>query len=323
MDSQMVRIARDCRGDAAFSMALANVLRDESTRRPTAGPPGMKRAVSKEIVTGHELSQIFQEVRDMPSSVAELELLQRAARKGRHDLVASLIMNGADINGTDASGHTAAHQAARNGHIHVLDVLHALGADLGKCSQRGVSIAHQAAFGGHVQFLERLVALGVRVDRVDDNDWTPLEVAHRAKRWAVVDYLEKIYSEERIDAENTSTTLLDNDLINLLPLRPLPREDDEDLSQDEMHRSSQQLHSLLPFGLLTNTSPTSAMQPQSRKRKLDAGLPSTPLPPGRPTLLHPPIASPAQKRFPSGGVWTQRYTKDTPMDGLPLGWYDM
>ncbi|ETW07916.1 hypothetical protein H310_02322 [Aphanomyces invadans] len=197
------------------------------------------------------------------SSIEELQLLQRAARKGRHDLVASLIMNGADINETDSNGHTAAHQAARNGHIKVLEVLHALGADLNKCSLRGVSIAHQAAFGGHLDFLQRLVDLNVRVDLVDANDLTPLEVAMREKKWLIVEYLESIYSQMELPTPTSSPATLDQELMTMLNAPPLEfsspslhampptlrSADDSHATStaDEMHTSSLRLHSLLPF----------------------------------------------------------------------------
>ncbi|KAF0697382.1 Aste57867_11934 [Aphanomyces stellatus] len=253
------------------------------------------------------------------ASIEELHLLQRAARKGRHDLVASLIMNGADINATDANGHTAAHQAARNGRVQVLEVLHALGADLGKCSARGVSVAHQAAFGGHLPFLQRLVDFNVRVDLVDANDWTPLEIALHEKRWHVVEYLEKVYSER------VAVPTLDPELLALLaPPTPTTAaamlhqpalssasssSDDDDV--EEMNKSSQRLHALLPFSLL-DAPHGPACKPSTtgtrpRKRKMmqllaDAAalssLPSTPTQDHdrlhtKHSALFPPIASPS------------------------------
>ncbi|OQR91075.1 hypothetical protein THRCLA_09115 [Thraustotheca clavata] len=243
------------------------------------------------------------------SSIEELQLLQRAARKGRHDLVASLIMNGADMNAIDEAGRTSAHQAARNGHVQVLEVLHALGADLNRVSYRGVSVAHQAAYSGHLKFIEKLVACGAHVDLTDGNDRTPLEVALEAQQWHVVEYLEKIYSQKYVEID-------DQEVIDTELQAPafLLHEKDTGISAEEMNLSSQSLHALIPMELYEKS-------PRKHKRKrgdelsenllvkriLSDELPSTPI--DKTGLLSPPHSSPpslCNKQMTSSLSWRRK-----------------
>ncbi|OQS01062.1 hypothetical protein ACHHYP_01882 [Achlya hypogyna] len=259
-------------------------------------------------------------------SVEELRLLQRAARKGRHDLVASLIMNGADINAGDSHGRTAAHEAARNGHVHVLEVLHALGCDLNRCSTRGVSVAHQAAYGGHVPFLHRLVACGGRVDLVDGNDRTPLEVAIDAQQWPAVAFLEKIYSEQIIEDDPPSLdsdlhALLpppapfDNDLLRMLHSDEASTTDATDVlaATDELDGASERLQALLPANMTKKRKREGAAPPPTKRIFGDDGfmLPSTPM--DQQTRLQfnyrcPPVSSPERsKQMPVSAPWRRKH----------------
>ncbi|EQC25068.1 hypothetical protein SDRG_17044 [Saprolegnia diclina VS20] len=252
----------------------------------------------------------------MTSSIEDLRLLQRAARKGRHDLVASLIMNGAAINAADDAGRTAAHEAARNGHVQVLNVLHMLGADLSARSDRGVSVAHQAAYGGHVAFLQRLVAIGARVDWTDHNDCTPLEVAIEAHQYAAAEYLETIYSEhvveeEAYDADDgaidtelqaPSVFPLPPDLFSLLNAAPVDAtdhtdgDDDATLSSEELDLPGDGLQSLLPSDYFASTKKrpreTTSLLPPKRLREDRFLSPSTPVDQAVSTFLRPPVSSP-------------------------------
>lgn len=155
-------------------------------------------------------------IKSRMGKISRKRQLHEACRRGNSKRVRELILLGANVNGRDKMGRTAAHHAAASGQVSVLTVLHRFGGNLNHSTIRGVTPAHQAAYSGHLDFLKHLIHLGWRVDFKDTFDCTPLEIALEAKNESVVTFLSELYSNIALIEHETIKMDMDFD-----PLAPL------------------------------------------------------------------------------------------------------
>ncbi|KAB8290368.1 hypothetical protein EYC80_010801 [Monilinia laxa] len=102
--------------------------------------------------------------------------IQRAAKRGRLEIVQMLVNAGADLNAGAGRAGTALCAAASNGHIEICQLLLNLGADIHAGGMNGTGL-HGAAEWGHVEILRLLLANGARIDN-DCKMWgTALQMA--------------------------------------------------------------------------------------------------------------------------------------------------
>ncbi|TGO08253.1 hypothetical protein BTUL_0219g00220 [Botrytis tulipae] len=107
--------------------------------------------------------------------------IQRAAKRGRLEIVQILLHAGADLNAGAGQAGTALCAAASNGHLGVCQLLLNMGSDIHAESMNGTAL-HGAAEWGHVEILHLLLAHGARIDD-DCKLWgTALQMAARQGR---------------------------------------------------------------------------------------------------------------------------------------------
>ncbi|KAM0149837.1 hypothetical protein ACHAQE_009220 [Botrytis cinerea] len=107
--------------------------------------------------------------------------IQRAAKRGRLEIVQILLHAGADLNAGAGRAGTALCAAASNGHLGVCQLLLGIGADIHAGGINGTGL-HGAAEWGHVDILHLLLAHGARIDD-DCKLWgTALQMAARQGR---------------------------------------------------------------------------------------------------------------------------------------------
>ncbi|TGO23957.1 hypothetical protein BPAE_0116g00180 [Botrytis paeoniae] len=107
--------------------------------------------------------------------------IQRAAKRGRLEIVQILLHAGADLNAGAGQAGTALFAAASNGHLGACQLLLNMGADIHAGSMNGTAL-HGAAEWGHVDILHLLLAHGAQIDD-DCKLWgTALQMAARQGR---------------------------------------------------------------------------------------------------------------------------------------------
>ena len=103
--------------------------------------------------------------------------LQRAAERGRHEIVSRLINAGADLNIQSNFGNTALHWAAFNDYNDVTSTLLGAGADLNIQNKDGKTVLHWAAEKSNEEFVSKLVAAGADPYLQNNEGKTPIQVA--------------------------------------------------------------------------------------------------------------------------------------------------
>ena len=98
---------------------------------------------------------------------------------GDTDALASLIENGADVNGTDVDGATALHWAVYEDQLEAAQLLLAAGADPTITSRYGVAPLYLAAVNGNLAMIESLLNAGADADAFGPNGETMLMTAAR------------------------------------------------------------------------------------------------------------------------------------------------
>ena len=115
--------------------------------------------------------------------------LHEAARAGDHDLLASLLANGRDVNESDAEGWSPLHHAAFVGHEPTAALLIGHGAEIDARDQDGWTPLHTAAFNGHLRVTELLLDHGADIHAKEADGDTPIVVANLRKQGNVVEVL--------------------------------------------------------------------------------------------------------------------------------------
>ncbi len=104
--------------------------------------------------------------------------LMVAARKGRADIVASLIKHRADVAAVTSTGWTALHNAANAGHEDVVRLLLSSGADPNCRDKDGLTPLHKAAIWNRATIVGPLAAAKAEVNAKNAKGETPLDLAY-------------------------------------------------------------------------------------------------------------------------------------------------
>ena len=119
-----------------------------------------------------------------------------AAQHRRLDIAEILLQHGVNIAPVNKKGSTPFFFACQEGNLDVVKFLVRNGADA-RLGKNGISPFHMACYRGHLDVVTYLV-VEVEVDAraVDGSGRTPLEVARRAKKADVINFLEQIDAEK-------------------------------------------------------------------------------------------------------------------------------
>jgi ankyrin repeat protein len=131
-----------------------------------------------------------QMVPSLPPPERIQELLFKAARLGRVDMIAPLIQAGADVAALNDSGYTPLILACYHGNEETAEALLAHGAPVDQADgARGNTALMGAAFKGLTAITERLLEAGAHPDTVNNEGQTALMFAALFGRSAIVDEL--------------------------------------------------------------------------------------------------------------------------------------
>lgn len=137
--------------------------------------------------------------------------LVRASMAGSVEAAEAILVTGrAEVDAADDAELTALHYASRLGHAATVDALLAFGADVACRDSYGFTALHDAASGGHVGVVRALLLAGAdpragltREFEGNPVGSTPLELAKRERRRAVVDVLRAASSQVRAERDGT------------------------------------------------------------------------------------------------------------------------
>lgn len=122
--------------------------------------------------------------------------LYKAVHFGHHDLVETLIAEGADIAIRNSLGRTALHEAAATGQDAIARLLVEYGANVNtrvnsQALDSGMTPLLFAADQGHVDTVGLLIDLGALINWKDSDGWTALKMAEHATHGKVVKLLKE------------------------------------------------------------------------------------------------------------------------------------
>ncbi len=100
-----------------------------------------------------------------------------AAYNGRQKCVSVLLTINIKVNAKDGQGYTALHWAAFKGLTAVAKLLLEGKANPNVQSDMGLTPLHQAAMCGHLAIVDALIKAGAKIDEVNNDGWTPLHQA--------------------------------------------------------------------------------------------------------------------------------------------------
>ena len=115
--------------------------------------------------------------------------LHSAAEEGNIDVVRSLLEQGIEINGRNASNQTPLDRAASKGNLDVVRFLVKRGAEVDSCDKKGWTPLHQAARFGHLEVSRLLVDHGANVNARMQIHWTPIHLSSSNGHFEVVKLL--------------------------------------------------------------------------------------------------------------------------------------
>ncbi len=111
------------------------------------------------------------------SAPAHADLIHDAARDGATDEVRRLLLQGVNVNGTDASQKTALHYASEHGHDEVVVLLLSNGADVNHKDERDQTALIVASARGRQEIVEHLLAAGADVNHAARDGVTAVSAA--------------------------------------------------------------------------------------------------------------------------------------------------
>jgi ankyrin repeat protein len=101
--------------------------------------------------------------------------LDRAAFKGKVDVVRLLIERGAEVDSRDKWGWTPLHLASRYGHLEVSRVLIDHGANVNARKHESLDSATSSAYNGHLGIVKLLLERGADVHALNEEGQTPYQ----------------------------------------------------------------------------------------------------------------------------------------------------
>ncbi|RZC41502.1 Ankyrin repeat domain containing protein [Asbolus verrucosus] len=122
-------------------------------------------------------------------------VLHIAAAQGCVNLARVLLRKGASINEADRSGCTPLDNAAQKGHLDILELL--LEKDrnfvaVNKSDHHGRTLLHLAVEEDNLDMVELLVRKGARIELVDENGESAVEMAERNKRTKISEFFSQV-----------------------------------------------------------------------------------------------------------------------------------
>lgn len=111
------------------------------------------------------------------SDTQGLTALHLASLNGHAELVAHLLMEGAEVNQQDQHKLTPIHLAAENGQAAVVKYLLAHGAEVNSKADNKLTPIHKATQQGYTRVIKILLNHGAHVDSLDNDKSTPLHLA--------------------------------------------------------------------------------------------------------------------------------------------------
>lgn len=121
--------------------------------------------------------------------------LHIAAANGRLDCVKWLAVSGVDLAEETPTGYTAMHLAAMNGHVNCMMILSAMGSTLSCRTIDELTPLHLACMSGFIECVKWLIANRAKVDVLDNNGRSPLDIAEEYGHEDVVKLLKKFRRE--------------------------------------------------------------------------------------------------------------------------------
>ena len=160
-----------------------NVRRTRNTESPTVVTKAKKKLLPKNFDALLEIGDIAQlkavfDACDLNARGGYAKQTALAFDKCPDALASWLVAQGADLSATDTWGNTPLHRRARNRQGR-LDILLELGADVNSASSSIGTPLHAAADSHNAKHARLLLQHGARIDAVDREGLTPLELALR------------------------------------------------------------------------------------------------------------------------------------------------
>ncbi|MBY0266580.1 MAG: ankyrin repeat domain-containing protein [Burkholderiales bacterium] len=118
--------------------------------------------------------------------------LFHAAAEGHIEIVALLILRGADVNEHPPGRSTALMMAAYGGFDRVVEILINAGANINARNDNGWTALHNASRQGHLNVVKLLIAGGAEANLPLPDGNTPKSLAERSGHHAVVQYLDSL-----------------------------------------------------------------------------------------------------------------------------------
>lgn len=143
------------------------------------------------------IKELINVVPEMKNKMNErgMNPLHIAAANGRLDCVKWLAVSGVDLAEETPTGYTAMHLAAMNGHVNCMMILSAMGSTLSCRTVDELTPLHLACMSGYVECVKWLVANRAKVDVVDSNGRTPLDIAEEYEHEDLVKLLKNLKKE--------------------------------------------------------------------------------------------------------------------------------
>jgi len=143
------------------------------------------------------IKELINVVPEMKNKMNErgMNPLHIAAANGRLDCVKWLAVSSVDLAEETPTGYTAMHLAAMNGHVNCMMILSAMGSTLSCRTVDELTPLHLACMSGYVECVKWLVANRAKVDVVDSNGRTPLDIAEEYEHEDLVKLLKNLKKE--------------------------------------------------------------------------------------------------------------------------------
>lgn len=126
-------------------------------------------------------------------------LLERAAGRGKKDIVVDLIQKDADVHHEDDAGNTPLYMASLGGYADIVRVLINQGVDVNQADKRGLTGFHKACDKGHVDVIREIVTVdSLRIDQATKDGRTAIWFACRSGNKAYIEKSSHVHVFEEI-----------------------------------------------------------------------------------------------------------------------------
>jgi uncharacterized protein len=165
-----------------------------------AGAVLTRQAITHATIYGHllALKELLKgkQPKDIPFSPATMatNFSERTQKTRRREILEFLLNAGADINGSDAFGHTALHNAVKNSDVKLLEWLIEKRANVNRITRPRSTVLHYAAFLGECECAKVLIEAGADLTIQNAEGKTPLQWAGFHGQKEMVNLLKSVRS---------------------------------------------------------------------------------------------------------------------------------